>query len=67
MVHVINKFPDTFQTVTDRGLFGVNTLTKMVDEFRLHRTSKALTGTVKFVAIGQTVMKAMFQLTGELV
>ena len=37
----MNRFPGMFQTVTDRDLFGMNTLTKMVDEIMLHRTSTA--------------------------
>ena len=28
VVDFMNRFPDTFQTVTDRGLFGMNTLTR---------------------------------------
>ena len=28
VVDVMNRFPETFQTVTDRDLFGMNTLTR---------------------------------------
>ena len=53
------RFPDTFQTVTDRGLFGKNTLTRWLTNSGC--IAQVLVGTGKPVAIGQTVMKAMSQ------
>ena len=44
----MNRFPDTFQTVTDRSLFGpnvphiTNTLTRWLTKFRMRRTGTQL-------------------------
>ena len=55
----MNKFSDTFQTVSDRDLFGVHTPTRWLTNSGC--IAQAFIGTGKLVAIGQTVMKAMSQ------
>ena len=48
VVDFMNRFPDTFQTVTDRSLFGPKCPSRwehadeVVDKFRLHRTGTQL-------------------------
>ena len=55
----MNRFPDMFQTVIDRDLFGMNTLTRRLTNSGC--IAQALLGTGKLVANGQTIMKAMRQ------
>ena len=59
VVDFMKRFPDVFQTVTDRDLFGMNTLTRWLTNSGC--VAQALLGTGKLVANGQTIVKAMFQ------
>ena len=67
VVGFVNRFSNAFQTVSDRDLFGVNTPTSWLTNSGCIAQAASISnyrehmGTGEPVAIGQTVMKAMFQ------
>ena len=59
VVDFMNRFPEMFQTVTDRDLFGMNTLTRWLTNSGC--IAQTLLGAGKPVSNCQTMMKAMSQ------